>query len=111
MNELMTARPPWEKGLIIVCRECDGYSKKLKHALKEAVDEAGLRKYVRIVESDCLDICPKRATTIVTATAEGLRVTLVPRSLHESNIIAPLLSPFGDAREEHPRKSEPWTGG
>lgn len=107
MNDLRTARPVWEAGLIIVCRECDGYSKKLKRGLKDALDEAGLRKCVRIVESECLDICPKRATTVVTASAEGLQVTLVPRSSHGADKLAPLLSPLNLARSKNSGTPEP----
>ncbi len=61
-----TVKPSWKRGLVLVCRACDGDAKGLRRGLKTALAEAGLRKGVRVVASGCLDVCPKRANAVVT---------------------------------------------
>jgi (2Fe-2S) ferredoxin len=66
-----TVKPSWKRGLVLVCRACDGDAKGLRRGLKTAFAEAGLQKRVRVVASGCLDVCPKRANTVVTV-GEGV---------------------------------------
>jgi len=77
---IRTVRPSWDAGLLVVCRKCDGYTKSLRRDLREALKARGLAKRVRVVESTCLDVCPKRATTVVLATPTGSDVALIPNS-------------------------------
>jgi len=91
MSDIRSVEPTWDAGLIVVCRACEGYAKSLRRGLKEALAAEGLRKHVRIVESSCLDVCPKRATTVVIATRSGTHVAIVPEDEHDAQALAPLL--------------------
>lgn len=91
MNALRSVRPRYDLGIISVCRSCDGYEKSVRAALKEAVAEAGLRRRVRVVGSTCLDICPKRGTTLALASRDGFGVFVLAESSDVSTALAPLL--------------------
>jgi predicted metal-binding protein len=66
---LHPVEPDWQRGLVLVCSECDGgrgvgLAADLKHALKEA----GHKKTVRVARVRCLGLCPKHG---VAATVTG----------------------------------------
>jgi predicted metal-binding protein len=75
---------PWRE-IIILCRKCDrkldgGFGPKrrdsLKKLLREALREAGRRRQVRVMETSCLGICPKRGVTALQATRPGLLLVI-----------------------------------
>ncbi|GAC1301093.1 MAG: hypothetical protein NVSMB19_08820 [Vulcanimicrobiaceae bacterium] len=110
MREIRPARPPWDAALI-VCRKCDGYDKSLRRDVKEALAAAGLRKRVRVVESSCLDVCPKRGTTVVIATPDGSDVAIVPADVRGAAACAALVLRVQERCGEQPaRAREPFSG-
>ncbi len=98
---LRRAKPPWESGIVLVCRECDGNGKRLCKRLREAAADAGLRKTVRVVMSDCLDVCPKRATTVVTVSGAGTDCTIVRAGKPSARELRPLIERFESDTIEH----------
>jgi predicted metal-binding protein len=76
MPDLIRARPtPW-KTVILLCGKCarkmdNGYGPNgkatLRTVLREAFHENGHRRDVRIIETRCLGICPKKAVTALNA--------------------------------------------
>lgn len=91
---------PWQS-VVLVCRKCTrkldgGFGKKGKHsladALEDALHDAGRRRDVRVVETDCLDICPKRAVALV-CTARPHEVLLVPEGADPALVLARVLGP------------------
>ena len=70
------SRPtPW-RDVILVCRKCGkklrgGFGAKrkddLKAVLRQALREAGRRHDVRVIETGCLGVCPKRGVTALNA--------------------------------------------
>jgi len=95
-NVVTDARPAWTNGLVLVCRECDGDAKRLRRRFKDALDEIGARKRVRVVECGCVDLCPKRATAIVTAGAGGTRCAVVRGKTADAGDLRPLVARFDD---------------
>jgi hypothetical protein len=91
---LQRAKPPWANGIVLVCRECDGDGKRLRNRLREAAADAGLRKTVRVVMSGCLDVCPKRATTVVTVSGSGTDCTIVRAGKPSAREVRPLIERF-----------------
>ena len=73
--------------LIAICGKCGrkiggGFGERQDKALskvlrKSAADAKGKRATVRIVETRCLDICPKRAVAMIDSRQPG-RVMIVP---------------------------------
>ena len=72
---IITRATPW-KNVVLLCGKCarkldGGYGKKrretLRSALRVALKEAGHRRDVRIVETKCMGVCPKKAVTLVNA--------------------------------------------
>jgi predicted metal-binding protein len=71
------SRPtPW-KQVIVLCRKCGkkldgGFGEKgkdsLKSSLRQALRDEGRRRDVRIFETSCMGICPKRGVTALNAT-------------------------------------------
>ena len=62
--------PPFGHALVAVCAECSGRQpkpKEVRSALRAGLKAAGARKAVRVVESSCLDVCPKRAVAVAVA--------------------------------------------
>jgi predicted metal-binding protein len=81
MTESVRARvTPW-KNIILLCGKCarkreGGYGPKgkqtLKSNLREALQEAGHRRDTQIIETRCMGLCPKHATTMVAACRPGV---------------------------------------
>jgi predicted metal-binding protein len=88
MDDPVRTRPtPW-KTILLLCGKCarkldGGYGLKSKDTLREALQaelsSRGLRRQVRIMETRCMGICPKRAVTALSASEPGTILT-VPRS-------------------------------
>lgn len=65
------AKADW-KEVVFVCRKCsraqpegaDGHGTPLRKWLKRELKARGLGKRIRVVDSGCLDLCPKRGVTL-----------------------------------------------
>jgi len=73
---LLTRPTPW-RDVVILCRKCGkkrrgGFGPKrkqtLKDTLRQALQDIGRRRQVRVMESSCLGICPKNGITALNAT-------------------------------------------
>ena len=71
-----------------------GYGPKgndtLRSALRTELSSKGLRRQVRIIETRCMGICPKKAVTALNA-ANPDTVLTVPRNTHPEDALALLL--------------------
>ena len=86
MPEAISKRPtPWEN-IVLVCGKCarkldGGYGPKgkdkLRAVLREGLKESGHHRDVRIIETRCMGLCPKNATTLV-VTSRPDRMFAVP---------------------------------
>ena len=68
-NDIVDRQTPWTR-IILVCGKCSrkldgGYGPKqadsLRTALKHELKQAGHRRTVRVVETKCFGLCPKKA--------------------------------------------------
>jgi predicted metal-binding protein len=99
MSDPITARPtPW-KTVLLTCGKCSrklngGFGPKgrdtLKSQLRLALTARGHRREVRIIESRCLGICPKKAVTALNAASPG-RILIVRKKTKASEAIAWLM--------------------
>ncbi|GAC1336630.1 MAG: hypothetical protein NVSMB18_00120 [Acetobacteraceae bacterium] len=73
MSTIPSVPAPWQ-GVALVCGKCSrklkgGFGKKGKHdlrsTLRDALKDAGRRRELRVVEVDCLGLCPKRAVSVI----------------------------------------------
>ncbi|MCQ8239394.1 hypothetical protein [Rhizosaccharibacter radicis] len=85
---LRVLNQPWRDSLV-VCRKCGkklkgGFGPKNKHSLSRMLRlflrENGQRQALRIVESGCLGVCPKRAVALLQGSRPG-QVLLMPEGL------------------------------
>jgi predicted metal-binding protein len=74
-TRIRTCPTPWQS-IILLCGKCarkldGGYGPEkdatLRSALRMALKDAGHRHDVRIIETRCMGICPKKAVTAVNA--------------------------------------------
>jgi predicted metal-binding protein len=99
MSKLMQSRStPWQT-IVLTCGKCarkldGGYGPKgkdkLRTVLRDGLKEAGHRRDVRMIETKCLGICPKSATTMIVATRPD-RVHIVPAGASSSDALALVL--------------------
>ena len=96
----IVATPTPHTEILLGCRKCgkklDGgfgpaNRDTLARALKRELRQAG-RRTVRIVETKCLNLCPKGAVTVVAARTPGQMLS-VPRGADPGATIATLLPP------------------
>ena len=94
---------PW-KLLILLCGKCarkmdGGFGHKgrdsLKSALRTELTARGRRRDVRIMETRCLGICPKKAVTAINACSPGVILT-VPRKTAPDAALDLILNPVPD---------------
>lgn len=74
------SRPtPWQQ-VVVLCRKCGkkldgGFGPKrkdtLKSVLRQSLREHGRRRDVRVFETGCMGVCPKRGVTALNATRPG----------------------------------------
>ena len=76
MAESVEFRSRSWKTIVLTCGKCarkmdGGYGPKGKDTLREAVDtalrDAGRRRDIHIIETRCMGVCPKKATTMLIA--------------------------------------------
>jgi predicted metal-binding protein len=98
MTNIQSRPTPWTT-VLLVCGKCSrkidgGYGPKgkdtLKFALRSELAERGQRRQVRIIETRCMGICPKKAVTALNANEPG-RVLTVPRKTDTATALARLL--------------------
>jgi predicted metal-binding protein len=89
MPDDIRSRPtPWQT-VLLVCGKCSrkidgGYGPKgkgtLKSALQSALAERGQRRQVRVIETRCMGVCPKKAVTVLNASEPGRIMTVRKRT-------------------------------
>ncbi len=99
MPDFIRARPtPW-KTVILLCGKCarkmdGGFGPKgketLRTALREAFTEKGHRRDVRIVETRCMGVCPKKAVTAINASRPN-RMLTIPKGTAADEAMAQLV--------------------
>ena len=80
-------RPASWREIVILCRKCGGKLKggfgdegrdDLRAVLRKALREAGRRRDVRVIETGCLGVCPKRAVVALRSSVPG-QLLIVPQ--------------------------------
>jgi predicted metal-binding protein len=99
MPHFIRVRPtPW-KNVILLCGKCarkmdGGYGPKgketLRTVLREAFRETGYRRDVRIIESRCMGICPKKGVTSMNASHPN-RILTIPKGTAADEAMAQLM--------------------
>lgn len=104
-DEIQTHHVPWQQ-IVIVCAKCTrkldgGFGKKRKHTLRSflrrALRDAGRRREVRVVETECFGLCPKHAVTMVTSRAPG-ELVAIPEGTASETVLQRLGVPPPGAR-------------
>ena len=99
MADPIGIRPTSWQTILLLCGKCarkmdGGYGPKgndtLRSALRTELSSKGLRRQVRIIETRCLGVCPKRAVTALNAAKPDTVLTL-PRKTHPADALALLL--------------------
>lgn len=84
--------------LVILCRKCGGKLKggfgdkgrdDLRSALRDGLREAGRRRDVRIIETDCLGVCPKGGVVAMRGSEPG-RILIVPQGQSAGQVLETL---------------------
>ncbi len=84
-----------------MCGKCSrklggGFGKKGKHdlldVLKDATKAAGQRRVMRVMEVECLGLCPKRAVSAVSSVRPD-EVLVVPAGAEGAAVLARLMDP------------------
>ena len=92
MSAVEEVAVPW-KGVVLVCRKCSrklkgGFGRKgkqdLARGLRETLKATGRRRVLRVLEVDCLGLCPKRAVTLVAGSG---RVFVVPAKAELTDVL------------------------
>jgi predicted metal-binding protein len=97
-DDIQTRPTPW-KTVLLVCGKCSrklggGYGPTghdtLKSALQSGLTELGLRRQVRVIETRCMGICPKKAVTALNAHIPG-EILTVRRKTGTTEVLAALM--------------------
>lgn len=100
VKPIHSRRTPWET-VILLCGKCSrkldgGFGPRAKDTLREALraelSARGRRRQVRIIETRCMGICPKKAVTTVNASAPS-RILTVPRKTKAGDALDLMLTP------------------
>lgn len=104
MSHPIRTRPtPWST-IILLCGKCarkidGGYGPKKKQTLKDALraelKARGQRRHVRIIETRCMGVCPKKAITVLNAHSPE-RILTVPKGTPPEDALALLLPGSGE---------------
>ena len=103
MTTSIQSRPtPWDT-VILLCGKCSrklggGYGPKgkatLRAALKQELKDQGYRRRVRIAETKCFGLCPKKGVVTLNGTAPG-RLLTIPRGTGPGEALGQLLDTTG----------------
>jgi predicted metal-binding protein len=97
------SRPTHWRQVLVVCRKCgkklDGgfgakHQESLKAVLRQAIRDSGRRWEVRVFETSCIGVCPKRGVTALNATNPGA-IHVIPAGTPAEDAVRTLLG--GDA--------------
>ncbi len=98
MTHSIDSRPtPW-KTVLLLCGKCarkldGGFGQKgkdtLRAALRAEIRERGHGRDVRIVETRCMGLCPKKAVTALNASCPQ-RILTIPRRTDAADALAQL---------------------
>ncbi len=109
MTRSIQSRPtPWET-VILICGKCarkldGGFGVKredtLRKALRSALKQRGSGRAVRIFETRCMGICPKKAVIALNASRPGSILT-VPAGANPEDVIAKALKGGGIPDADH----------
>ncbi len=100
-------RPTRWKTILLLCGKCarkmdGGYGPNGKHTLRSVLrmelSATGLRRQVRIIETRCMGICPRKAVTALNA-AKPEAILTVPRKTPPEAVLPLLLSDGNRGRE------------
>jgi hypothetical protein len=99
MLDLVRSRPtPWNT-VILLCGKCagkmkGGYGRKGKEALRATLraelSARGWKRGVRIIETRCIGICPKKAVTAINASKPG-RIMVIPKGTAADEVLVQLM--------------------
>jgi predicted metal-binding protein len=99
MSDVIRSRAtPW-KTILLVCGKCarkmdGGYGPKGKESLRSALQtelaNTGRRREVRIIETRCMGICPKKAVTVLN-TRRPETILTVPRKTEVAEALGQLM--------------------
>jgi len=72
-RSLVCAKATWQSEVVFVCKKCmkkqrkgvDDEGTSLRKWLRRALKREGLGKSVRVIETGCLDLCPKQGITLL----------------------------------------------
>ena len=92
MKAVQIAKPPWTD-LVLVCRKCvrKAGARSFRKELKGALRRAGFGARVRLAETSCLDLCPKRRIVLALGSDLAARRILVA-SPNGADAVAALLT-------------------
>lgn len=101
MSQKIQSRPtPWAT-ILLSCGKCarkmkGGYGEKRKHpirsALRGALKDAGHRRDVRVIETGCMGVCPKKAVTVINA-SHPEKIYVVAAGAPVANVVRIMLDP------------------
>ncbi len=101
MPDPIRSRPtPWTT-VILVCGKCSrkldgGFGPEgettLRAALKQELKDQGHRRTVRVIETKCFGICPKKAVVTLNASAPS-RLLTIPRGTMIGEALDEILAP------------------
>ena len=114
MTDPIRSRPtPW-KNVVLLCGKCSkkldgGFGPKrkqtLRSVLREALKATNRRREIRILETRCMGLCPKKAITALNATHPGNLLT-IPEGTAIEQVLMQLL---GTGEVVEPSGIEPLT--
>jgi predicted metal-binding protein len=108
-NPVRSSPTPWNT-IILLCGKCarkmkGGYGpngrETLRMALRSQIKANGSRRGVRIIETRCIGICPKKAVTALNASRPG-RILIIPKGTGADEALAQLME-----AEREPPSSRP----
>jgi predicted metal-binding protein len=95
-----TRTTPW-RNIVLLCGKCSrkmdgGYGHRgketLRTALRQSLSDQGIRREVRIIETKCLGICPKKAVVAIN-TARPQIILTIPAGTNVDAVATQLLHP------------------
>ena len=96
-DETQAIPTPW-RDVVVVCRKCGkkldgGFGPKrrdsLKSLLRQALRDIGCGRSVRVLETDCMGLCPKRGVTALNASRPGT-VHIIPEGTKAPDVVRQL---------------------